>query len=326
MVRQTRRTVLLGGAAALAAGMQPSLAQDFSARPMRIVVSAAAGGATDAIARLVGQKIAPGLKTSVMVENHTGGHFGKVFKELVTSAPDGHTMFMAPTSAVVAQLLHPEVGYDMPRDMTPVTQVATGPLVLVARKGIPIKSIADLVAHSKQNPNKVTFGSGGGTGSSFYLALELLKARTGITFTHVPYRGAGPALNDLLGGHIDMMFDAMPIMAPQIKSGAVTAVAVTSLQRNPALPDVPTVVEQNVPNYEVAGWFGLLAPGKTPPAIRQRLRDEVAKALKEPDVIAWLANQGMTPIGSQPDKWFDYLKSEIARWGKVVKDANIKPE
>lgn len=134
MIRQTRRAVLLGGAAVLAAGVQPSLAQDFSARPVRIVVSAAAGGATDAIARLVGQKIAPALKTSVIVENHTGGHFGKVFKELVSSPPDGHTMFMAPTSAVVAQLLHPEVGYDMPRDMTPVTQVATGPLVLVARK------------------------------------------------------------------------------------------------------------------------------------------------------------------------------------------------
>lgn len=123
-----------------------------------------------------------------------------------------------------------------------------------------------------------------------------------------------------------MMFDAMPVMAPQIKSGAVTVVAVTSLQRNPALPDVPTIVEQNVPDYEVAGWFGLLVPGKTPQPIRQRLRDEVVKALKEPDVIAWLANQGMTPIGNQPDEWFDYLKSEIARWGKVVKDADIKPE
>ena len=327
MARHTRRVILKGGALAAAAiSAGPSWAQEFAPRQMRIVVSAAAGGATDAIARLIGGKIAPALKTTLLVENHTGGHFGKVFKETVSSPPDGTTIFMAPTSAVVAQLLHPEVGYDMRRDMTPVTQVATGPLVLVARKGIPIKNISDLIEFSKKNPNKVTFGSGGGTGSSFYLALQLLRLNTGITFTHVPYRGAGPALNDLLGGHIDMMFDAMPIMAPQIKSDKVTPVAVTSLQRIAALPDVPTVVEQGIAGYEVAGWFGLLAPGNTPLPIRQRIRDEVAKALKEPDVVTWLTNQGMTPVGSQPEEWFDYLKGEIARWAKVVKDADIKPE
>jgi tripartite-type tricarboxylate transporter receptor subunit TctC len=204
--------------------------------------------------------------------------------------------------------------------------VATGPLVLVARKGIGIKSISDLIEYNKRNPGKVIFGSGGGTGSSFYLALELLKLNTGISFVHVPYRGAGPALNDLLGDHIDMMFDAMPIMAPQIQAGKVTPVAVTSLTRNAALPDVPTVAEQGVKDYDVAGWFGLLAPAGTPLPIRQRLRDEVVKILQDPEVKTQLSAQGMAAVGDAPDAWWGYLQSEFARWRKVITEANIKPE
>jgi tripartite-type tricarboxylate transporter receptor subunit TctC len=322
-----RRALIVLAAAAMSAAVPASArAQDFSARTIRIIVSAAAGGATDAVARLVGQKIAPGLRTSVLVENRTGGHFVPAFKEVVGSPPDGFTLFMSPTSAVIAQLLHPEIGYDMLRDFSPVTEVATGPLVLVARKDIAIKSIGDLIAYDQKLPGKVIFGSGGGTGSSFYLALELLKLNTGIKPVHVPYRGAGPALNDLLGGHIDLMFDAMPIMAPQIKAGTVTAIAVTSAARNPALPDVPTVMEQGVPSFDVAGWFGLLAPAQTPAATRQRLRDEVAKILKDPEMVSQLASQGMAPIGSQPDEWLAYLKSEFARWSKVIKEAGIKAE
>jgi tripartite-type tricarboxylate transporter receptor subunit TctC len=317
---------LFVGLSILSLWSMPARAQDFSAKPIRIIVSAAAGGATDAIARLVGQKIAPLLRTNVVVENRTGGHFAPAFREVVGAPADGHTLFMSPTSAVIANLLHPEIGYDMLRDFSPVTMVATGPLVLVARKDIPIKSVADLIAYDKQNPGKVVFGSGGGTGSSFYLALELLRLNTGITYVHVPYRGAGPALNDLLGGHIDMMFDAMPIMAPQISAGKVTPVAVTSARRNPALPAIPTVIEQGIPNYEVAGWFGLLAPANTPIAARRPLREAVATILKDPDVVKQLANQGMEPIGNEPDAWWAYLTSEFARWGKVIKDANIKAE
>ena len=320
---------LLMTAACLALlGLSGAMAQapDFSAKQIRIIVSAAAGGATDAIARLVGHKIGPGLKTTVVVENRTGGHFAPAFREVVSSPPDGYTLFMSPTSAVIANILHPEIGYDMLRDFSPVTMVATGPLVLVARKGIGIKSISDLIEYSKKNPGKIVFGSGGGTGSSFYLALELLKLNTGISFVHVPYRGAGPALNDLLGGHIDMMFDAMPVMAPQIQSGKVTPVAVTSLKRNAALPDVPTVAEQGVKDYDVAGWFGLLAPANTPLPIRQRLRDEVLKILQDPEVKTQLSAQGMEAVGNTPDAWWGYLQSEFARWRGVIKEANIKPE
>jgi tripartite-type tricarboxylate transporter receptor subunit TctC len=226
---------------------------------------------------------------------------------------------------LITQPLHPDYPFDLTR-LTPVTQVATGPLILVVRNDLPIKSLHALIDHANRNPGKLAFGTGGGTGSSLYLATELLKAKTGIKLTIVPYKGAGPALNDLLGGHIDGMFDAMPVMVTQAKAGKVTPLAVTSTKRSPALPEVPTVMEAGVPDYEISGWFGILAPSNTPPAIAKRLRDEVAKAVAAPDVVAQLDSQGMEPLATQPEEWDGYLKAELARYTKIIKDANIKPE
>ena len=246
-------------------------------------------------------------------------------RDLTGAPPDGHTLFFISTSTLITQPLHPDYPFDLTK-LTPVCQVATGPLILVVRKDLGIKSIHELVDYAKQNPGKLSFGAGGGTGSSLYFATELLKSKTGITAATIPYRGAGPALNDLLGGHIDAMFDAMPVMANQVKAGTVTALAVTSPQRSSALPDVPTVMESGVPDYEIAGWFGILAPAGMPPAIAQRLRDEVAKAVAAPDVIAQLDSQGMAPLASQPKEWHDYMLAELDRYAKIIKDANIKPE
>jgi tripartite-type tricarboxylate transporter receptor subunit TctC len=303
----------------------PASAQDFSGHPIRMLVGLAAGGATDVMARIVGQKMSEGLHTPVLVENKAGGNFIPALRELTGAPADGHTLFFISTSTLITQPLHPDYPFDLTK-LTPVCQVATGPLILVVRKDLPIKSISDLVAYAKQNPGKLSFGAGGGTGSSLYFATELLKSKTGITAATIPYRGAGPALNDLLGGHIDAMFDAMPVMANQVKAGAVTALAVTGTQRSSALPDVPTVMESGVPDYEIAGWFGILAPTGMPPAIAQRLRDEVAKAVAAPDVIAQLDSQGMQPLVSQPAQWHDYMRLEIERYAKIIKDANIKPE
>jgi tripartite-type tricarboxylate transporter receptor subunit TctC len=198
--------------------------------------------------------------------------------------------------------------------------------VLVVHPSVPAKTVRELIDHAKANPGKLSFGAGGGTGSSLYFATELLKSKTGIKITIVNYRGAGPALNDLLGGHIDGMFDAMPVMVVQAKEGKVTPLAVTSAKRSPALPDVPTIMESGVPDYEMSGWFGILAPAGTPPAVAQKLRDEVAKAVAAPDVAAMLASQGMAPLATQPDEWVKYLKSELDVYTKITKDANIKPE
>ncbi len=277
------------------------------------------------MARLVAQKMSDNLRTTVFVENRAGGIFVPALRDLVAAPPDGHTLFFISTSTLITQPLHPDYPFDL-RNIDPVTQVATGPLIVVVRNDLPIKTIPELIAFAKNNPGKLTFGAGGGTGSSLYLATELLKSRTGIKLTIAPYRGAGPALNDLLGGHIDGMFDAMPVMVQQAKAGKVRPLAVTSPKRSSALPDVPTVMEQGVADFEIAGWFGILAPPDTPPAIAKRLRDEVAKAVALPEVVAKLESEGMQPLATQPEEWRAYVKSELERYAKIIKDAGIKPE
>ncbi len=314
---------LLTAAALLAASPDAARAQELTGKPIRLIVGLAAGGATDVMARLIAQKMTESMRTTVLVENKVGGNFIPALRELTGSAPDGHTLYFISTSSLITQPLHPDYPFDLTR-LTPVTQVATGPLILVARNGLGIRSVRELIEHANRNPDKLRFGVGGGTGSSLYLATELLKARTGIRITIVPYRGAAPALNDLLGEHIDAMFDAMPVMVTQAKAGKVTPLAVTGAGRSPALPDVPTILEAGV-SYEIAGWFGILAPTGTPAAVVRRLRDEVAKAVTSPDVVAQLDGQGMAPVGSQPEEWRTYLQSELATYSKIIKDANIKP-
>jgi tripartite-type tricarboxylate transporter receptor subunit TctC len=309
----------------VATDAQPASAQDFSAKPIRIIVGLVAGGATDVMARLIAEKISAGLNTPAYVDNRPGALFIPAFRELAAAPPDGHTLFMISTSVLVTQPLHPDYPVDI-RDMTAVTEVASGPLILVARKDLPIKTVAELIAYDRQHPGGLTFGSGGGTGSSMYLATELLKMKTGIKPVHVPYKGNAATLADLLGGHIDLMFDAMPVMAAQVKAGTVRPLIVTSAKRSSTLPDVPTATEAGVPDFQVDGWFGLLAPPNTPPDVVKRLRDEVAKAVTAPDMVAQFATQGVVPVASEPNQWRDYLKSELDRWGKVINEAGIKVE
>jgi tripartite-type tricarboxylate transporter receptor subunit TctC len=311
--------------ALLLATHRPSAAQDFSGKPIRIIVGLVAGGATDVTARLVAQKLTESLHTNAYVDNRPGGIFLPATRELMNAEPDGHTLLMISTSNVVTQPLHPDYPIDL-RALTPVTEVSDGPLILVARKDLPIKSVGALIAYAKQNPGKLTFGSGGGTGSSLYLAAELLRLKTGIQFQHVPYRGAAAALNDLLGAHIDAMFDAMPVMSQQAKAGNVTPLAVTSLKRSPILPDVSTMAEAGLKDVEVVNYFALFAPPKTPPAIAQRLRDEIAKVVSTPDMVAKFAEQGMAPVANQPAEFGKHLAAELDRWAQVIKEAGIKPE
>src|SRR5262245_24682634 len=323
MARRLVRLMLGFMAAAVLLASGPASAQELTGKPIRLLVGLAAGGATDVMARLMAQKMTESMRTTVIVENKVGGNFIPALRELTSSPPDGHTLFFISTSALITQPLHPDYPFDLTK-LTPVTQVATGPLILVARNDLGVKNVKALIDRATKGAGPLEVGPGGGPGSSLYLATELLKARTGIKVTVVPYRGAAPALNDLLGGHIDAMFDAMPVMVTQAKAGKVTPLAVTSPKRSAVLPEVPTILEAGF-NYEIAGWFGILAPADTPPAIVKRLRDEVAKAVAAPDVIAQLNEQGMVPVGSQPDKWRAYLKSELDTYTKIIKDANIKP-
>jgi tripartite-type tricarboxylate transporter receptor subunit TctC len=318
----TGAALTLAGALALA---MPAQSQELQVgKPIRLIVGLTAGGGTDVTARLVAQKMSASMGMTVLVENKAGGNFIPAGKEVANAPPDGHTLYFISTSSLITQPLHPDYPLDIMK-FTPVTEVATGPLILVARNGLGVKSLRELIELCNKEPGKIKFGLGGGSGSSLGVATELLKARTGIKITGVPYRGAGPALNDLLGGHIDAMFDAMPVMAVQAKEGKVTPLAVTGAKRSFALPDVPTIQESGL-DYLINGWYGILAPPDTPPAIVQKLRDEVAKAVAPKEVVDTLAQQGMEPRGTPPAEWAKYLRSEMAFYSKLIKDAGIKPD
>ncbi len=314
---------LLAGSAVLAAPKSAPAQALQAGKPIRFIVGLSAGGGTDVTARLIAQKMTQNTGMTVLVENKPGGNFIPAGKEVASAAPDGHTLYFISTSSLITQPLHQDYPIDILK-LTPVTEVATGPLILVARNGLGVKTLRELLDLARKEPGKIKFGMGGGVGSSLGVATELLKARTGINITTVPYRGAAPALTDLLGGHIDAMFDAMPVMAVQAKEGKVTPLAVTGSKRSFALPDVPTIQESGL-DYLINGWYGIVAPAGTPAAIVQKLRDEVAKTVADPGVIDTLAKQGMEPRGTQPAEWAKYLQAEMAFYSKIIKDANIKP-
>ncbi|HUC48504.1 MAG TPA: tripartite tricarboxylate transporter substrate binding protein, partial [Xanthobacteraceae bacterium] len=311
--------MLLGFAATAA---RPAAAQDFSGKPIRIIVGLAPGGATDVTARLIAQRLTASLNTNVYVENKPGGAFEPAYHELTSAAPDGHTLFMISAAVTVTQPAQKDYPYDI-RTMTPVTEVSEGPFILVGRKALNFRTVTDLVDYGKKNPGKLTFGSGGGTGSSLSLAAELLRISAGISIVNVPYKGAAEALNDLLGGRVDAMFDAMPVQVAQVKAGNVSGLAVTSAQRAAALPDVPTMAESGFKDYVVSNYFGLLAPPGTPPAVAQKLRDEVAKIVAAPDVAALFGKQGMKPVADEPAQFGQVLSADLARWTDVIKKAGI---
>jgi tripartite-type tricarboxylate transporter receptor subunit TctC len=298
-------------------------AQDFLGKPIRILVGVAAGGATDVTARLIAQKLSASLHTNVYVENKTGGAFEPVFRELTNAAPNGRTLFMISAAMVVNQAAHKDYSFDI-RKMTPVTEVSEGPFILVGRKGASFKTVNELVDFGRKNPGKVTFGSGGGAGSSLSLTAELLRLRAGITIVNAPYKGAAAALNDLLGEHIDAMFDAMPVQVGQVKAGNVIGLAVTSAKRTEALPDVPTMIEAGYEDFVVSNYFGLIAPPNTPPAIAKKLRDEVSKVVADPDVTDLFTKQGMAPIANEPVEFGRLINTDLERWTTVIDDAGIE--
>jgi len=312
-----------------AAVLRPLEAQDLSGQPITIIVGRPAGGATDAIARLVAQRISESLHTQVDVANRPGDAAKPAsspgLPEFAAAPADGHTLLFMSTSTLIAQALHPDDPVDL-TTLTPVTEVAAGPLVLTTRNSFPVNTLGDVIAYAKKDPHRLVFAAGGGMESTAYLAIEALKAKAGIDVALVAYKGGGPALDKLLGGHIDLVLDAMAVIGPRAKADILKPLVVTSPQRSPALPDVPTVMETGISDYAFVHWFGILAPANTPPAIARRLRDEVAKALTSSDVLDELDRQGMRPLATEPEEWRAYLKSELEHYADVNKLAGNKPE
>jgi tripartite-type tricarboxylate transporter receptor subunit TctC len=301
-------------------------AQDFSGKPVRMIVGLAPGGGTDVTARLIAQRLSASLGTNVYIENKPGGAFEPAYRELFNAEPDGHTLFFISTASVVAQPSTKDFPFDVRKTAT-VSEVGRGPFILTARQDIGFHAIGDLVAHAKNNPGKLTFASGGGATGSFSLSVELLRLAAGINVVNVPYKGSAEALSDLLGGRIDAMFDATPIEIPQVKSAAVSGVAVTGRERLTALPEVGTFTEGGFPVFsEVSNYYVILATPGTPPATVQKLRDEIARAVTAPDVIELFDKQGMKPVGSQPAEATAMLAADLARWTDVMVKAGIEPK
>ena len=317
------RRLLLAGLTLAAAGALPTvvLAQNYPVKPVTIVVPFAPGGTTDILARIVGQGMQTELGQPFVVDNRAGAG-GNIGASLAAKAAgDGYTLFMGTVGThAINQALYKKMPFDPVKDFAPISRVATVPNLLVAHPSQPYKTVKELIAYAKANPGKVTFGSPG-SGASPHVSGELFKSMTGTDLLHVPYKGSAPAMTDLLGGQINIMFDNMPSAIQHVRSGKLRPIAVTTAKRSPEMPDIPTIAEAGVPGYEAMSWFGLFAPAATPKPVLDRLNAALVKVLNQPDVKKKIAEQGGDVVAETPEQFAAFIKAETAKWGKVVKDS-----
>jgi len=302
------------------------LAQDtYPTKPVRIIVPYAAGGVADALPRIVGEKLATKWKQAVVVDNRPGASGNIGMEEGARAEPDGYTLLLAAAgNMTVNPTLFRNLRFDTYKDLAPVTLLAASPNVLVVHPSVPVKTFKQLVDHAKQNPGKLNFASPG-DGSGAHLAGELLNIEAGIQTVHIPYKGIAPAVNDLLGGNVQMMFAGISTVLPHIKAGKLTALAIASPRRSPQLPDVPTVAEDGLPGFDVTSWYGIVVRAGTPAPIIQKLQRDIAEALQGEEVHAKLAGFGLEPVGNTPEAFDAMIKAESRKWTEIVRKANIKP-
>ena len=311
-------------AACFAAFAVGASAQAYPTKPIRVVVPFPAGGTTDVLARAAAQKLTETLGQPAVVDNRPGAG-GNIGAELVAkSPPDGYTLLMGTVGThAINPGLYPKLPYDHVKDFAPVILVAGVPNVLVINPALPVNSVQELIAYAKANPGALNFASSG-NGTSIHLSAELFKTMAGVQMTHVPYKGSAPALQDLVGGQVQLMFDNLPSSLALIKGGKLKALAVTSATRAAALPDVPTLAESGLPGFEASSWFGLLAPAGTPAPVIAKLNGEIAKWLATPEAKEKLLAQGATAAGGTPEDFAQFIAAETAKWQKVVKESGAK--
>jgi tripartite-type tricarboxylate transporter receptor subunit TctC len=292
-------------------------------KPVRLVVPFAAGGSTDIIARVLGQKLNEMWGQPVLVDNRAGGST-VIGTEIVAKAPpDGHTLLVTPAPFTIVPSLAAKLPYDPQKDFEPITLINTTPLVVVVHPGVPAKSVKELVALAKSKPGVLNYGSSG-TGGSNHLAGELFNAMAGVKMVHVPYKGNAPALTDLIGGHVDAVFNGLTSALPFIKSGKLRALGVTSLNRSASLPGTPTLDEAGLKGFQAVAWNGLTAPARTPKNVVDRINADVLKVIRAPELVEKLKAEGSDPVGSTVEQYTRFLREEIAKWNKVIRLANIK--
>jgi tripartite-type tricarboxylate transporter receptor subunit TctC len=318
------KRVLAGCLLGLCAQMS-ALAADYPSRPVRLVVGYPPGGATDIIARLLQNELAPLLGQTVIVENRPGANGAIANRAVATAEPDGHTLLVGnPGPLVINPLLAPDEGVDPATTLEPVSQVTDGPLLILVRADSPIRTVGDIVDRARQNPGTLSFGSPG-NGSPMQIVGEALQAATGTKMVHVPYRGSGPALVDLLGGTLDFLPDSRSSSRPHVRAGKLRAIAVTGLERLPEMPDVPTVAESGFPGFNVTTWLGILAPAGTPDSVIDTLHVALADVLGRPAVRQQIEELGATATGTTPSAFQDLLTIERETFGKLLRSAGLAP-
>jgi tripartite-type tricarboxylate transporter receptor subunit TctC len=298
-------------------------AQGYPAKAIRVVVPYAPGGATDLTARLVGQKMQEAMKQNVLVDNRPGAG-GVIGADIVAkAAPDGYTVLIAVPAEIVILPHLQKMPYNVARDLAPVSLAAVTPLILVVHPSLPVRSVKELIAFAKARPGQLTYASAG-TGGVQHLSGELLKIAMKLDMAHVPYKGAGPVMPDLIGGHVPMFFSGMPPAMPHVKAGKLRALAVTTTRRSPAAPDVPTMAEAGVPGFDISNWFAYFVPSGTHADVIVRLNSEVNRGLKQPDVREKLANVGAETVGTSPEELAKFVRSESEKFAQLVKLSGAK--
>ncbi len=317
--------LLTSGFMLLAAWPWPAMAQEYPTRPIRLIVPYPPGGSADILARMLEQKLGAQLRQPVVVDNKPGAGTAIGAEFVARSAPDGYTLLLGTISSQAMNPALARVGYDPATDFAAIAPLATIPFVLDVHAAVPATTVQALVAYAKAHPGQLNYASAG-NGTSNHLAGALFNDMAGTDLTHVPYKGSAPALQDVVAGRVQVMFDLVTTSLPMLKSGAVRGLAVTSATRVPTLPDIPTMREAGFPNYEVTAWFGLFAPAGTPTAIIARLHDDVQKALAAPDLKERLAKLGMEPMAGTPRQFAKLVADDVVKWRGVVQSAGIKPD
>jgi tripartite-type tricarboxylate transporter receptor subunit TctC len=315
------------GAATLALALgaaQHSLAQEYPSRPITLVVSTAPGGGNDIMARVIGERMSRTLGQQIVVENRPGAGGTIATRQIAKAAPDGYTLGMGNTGTLAqGPAYYPNAGYDPVKDFAPIGLIANAPLSVVVTPSLPAKDVRELADLARKEPGKLTYGSGG-AGTPNHLTGVMFGNEAGVSIVHVPFRGAGPAVAGLVGGHVQMMFSSLPPVMGNIKSGMLRPIAMTSLKRARAMPDLPTVAESGFPGFEAAQRYGLVAPAGTPPAIIAKLSAALREALNEPEVLKRIAAEGAEPIPGTPEDYARDIASESAKWSAVVRKAGVE--
>jgi tripartite-type tricarboxylate transporter receptor subunit TctC len=315
---------LAAGAAALPAASRIARAQAYPSRPVRLIVPLAPGGATDIVARLMGQWLSERLGQPFVIDNRPGGGTNIGTEAVVQAPPDGYTLLMASSANTINATFYDKLNFNFIRDIAPVATISSNTLVMVVHPSVPAKSVPEFVAYAKANPRKLNMASPG-NGSPNHVSGELFKMMTGVEMVHVPYRSGGPALTDLLGGQVQVMFPAIVSSIEYIRAGRLRALAVTTATRSELLPDIPTVAEF-VLDYEASNWFGVCAPNATPAEIVEKLNKEINAGLADPKIKARLADLGATTLPGSPSDFGKHIAEETEKWAKVIQFAGIKPE